>query len=288
MEQLSLAEIHEATLEMMDYIHRLCEENHIVYYLAYGTLIGAVRHTGFIPWDDDFDIQMPREDFERFREVFRRKQHPYYKLCERKNTENYFYGIPRFSDTRFTYVSEHPGYKPFDTGLFIDIYPLDNFGNTPGEAKRLKKKADRKNLMYEVYINEADGKGKSSPLLRKVCHLLLRAWHGRRYPERIDGEILRLIRRNTSPEDAQIGDVCWDPFYLVTYPRAWYTGRILHGFSGRQYWIPKEYDTILKADYGDYMQLPPEEKRIPHHEYTLMRKETGSDSERIGKRQAWL
>ncbi len=272
MEQLSLQEIHEATLEMMDYIHQLCEENRIVYYLAFGTLIGAVRHSGFIPWDDDFDIQMPREDFERFREIVLRKQHPYFRLCDRKNTKNYFYGISRFSDSRFTYFSEHPGYKPFDTGLFIDIYPLDNFGNTHEQAKRIKKKVDRKNLLYEVYINEADGNGKASPLLRKICHRLLRIRYGSRYPERIDDEICRLIRRHTSPEDSQIGDVCWDPFYVMAYPKTWYAERILHDFSGRRYWIPAEYDRILKADYRDYMQLPPAGQRVPHHEYTLTRK----------------
>ena len=272
MKQLSLQEIHIATLEMMDYIHQICEENHITYYLAYGTLIGAVRHGGFIPWDDDFDIQMPREDFERFRGIFRQKQHPYYRLCDRKNTKDYPYGIPRFSDSRFSYRSERPGFKPFDTGLFIDIYPLDNFGNTYGEARQIKKKVDRKNLLYEVYLNETDEKGKASPLVRKLCHKLLRIRYGSRYSERIDDEVRRLIRRNTSPDDSQIGDVSWDTFYLMPYPREWFAEKVLHGFDGRQYWIPAEYDKILRADYGDYMELPPEEKRIPQHEYTLVRK----------------
>ena len=270
MEQLSLQEIHKATLEMMDYIHWLCEENHIVYYLAYGTLIGAVRHNGFIPWDDDFDIQMTREDYGRFRDAFRKENHAWYRICDRKETENYFYGIPRFSDSRFHYSTTHPGLKPFDSGLFIDIYILDDFGNTPEDAERIKKKIIRKNMIYEVYLNKEDGQGKANPLVRKICHALLRARYGRRYSQRIDEEVYRTIRKLTSPADRQTGEVCWD-VQITPYRKEWLAERVLHDFDGRQYWIPREYDTILKTEYGDYMQLPPPEKRLPQHEYTITR-----------------
>ena len=102
MQDLTLEEIHREILNMMDYIHKLCEENGITYYVGFGSLIGAIRHNGFIPWDDDFDIMMPRADVEKFKEIFLKTGHPYYRLCDRKNTKNYYYGIPRFSgaDTR--------------------------------------------------------------------------------------------------------------------------------------------------------------------------------------------
>lgn len=265
MEQLSQQEIQTATLEMMDYIHQICEENNIVYYLSYGTLIGAIRHNGFIPWDDDFDIQMTRKEYERFRLAFMEKNHAYYRICDRKNTENYFYGIPRFSDSRYHYTTTHPGIKPFDTGLFIDIYILDDFGNTKEEAERIKKKVIRKNMMYDVYMNKEDGQGKAAPFIRKICHYLLRAWHGSGYPNRIDDEIRNFILKRTSPTDRQTGEVCWDP-QIVPYRKEWFAERVLHEFNGRQYWIPKEYDTLLRFEYGDYMQLPPPDRRVAQHE----------------------
>ena len=274
MKELTLQEIHEATLEMMDYIHALCEEHGIVYYVGFGSLIGTVRHNGFIPWDDDFDIQMPRKEFERFREVFEKTDHPaYYRLCERKNTKNYYYGIPRFSDTRYRYVTTNPAEEAFDNGLFIDIYPLDNFGSTRAEAERVKKKVDRLNVMYTYYINRRNPRGGIMNVIQGVSHALLRIRFGNRLPERIDDMVLKTIRKYTSDEDTQIGEVCWD-YITSPYPKEWFRERILHDFEGRQYWIPGDYDPLLRFDYGDYMQLPPEEERTgTRHGYKLMKAE---------------
>ena len=270
MEQLSLPEIHRATLDLMDYIHRVCEENGIVYYLAYGTLIGTIRHGGFIPWDDDFDIQMPRKDYERFRRVMEEAGHPYYRLCDRKNTANYIYGIPRFSDSRYRYITTQPKVKPFDTGLFIDIYPLDNFGSTPEEARRIKKKIIRMNNMYEVYVNPGSVKGGIMSLVRGACHYLLRARYGSGLAARIDDMVMDKIRRMTSDGDRQIGEVCWD-VQFTPYQREWFTERVLHDFEDRQYWIPARYEEILGFEYGDYMQLPPEENRKRQHDCMIVK-----------------
>ena len=272
MRELSLEEIHQVTLEMMDEIHRICEAHQITYFLAFGTLIGAIRHSGFIPWDDDFDILMPRKEYERFREVFRQAGHPFYRLCERKNTPNYIYGIPRFSDTRYTYVTTSRYMEQFDNGIFIDIYPLDNYGNTYDDAKRIKKKVVRLNMMYDMYINAVNQQGGIRSFVQHICHRLLRIRYRDRLPERMDDMVYDIVRKNTTDMDSQVGDVVWDA-YISPYPRAWFEERILHDFDGRQYWIPKAYDAFLRQDYGDYMQLPPEAERHPQHEYKIYRKD---------------
>ena len=269
MRELTLQEIHRETLEMMDFIHRTCEENGIRYNLAYGTLIGAIRHNGFIPWDDDFDIQMTRENAEKFRQVMQGINHPYYRLCDRRNTENYYYGIPRFSDSRFRYVTTKKGIRQFDNGLFIDIYPLDNFGNTYEEAKRLKRKIVRVNTLYDIWVNGDNARGGAVALAQGIIHAAVRMIYGNRYSERIDDKVLGIIRRNTSDSDRQIGEVCWDP-QIVPYRREWFGELEKHAFEDREYWIPKAYDALLREEYGDYMQLPPEEKRTAQHDYRIL------------------
>lgn len=269
MRELTLPEIHRVTLELMDEIHRICEENQIRYFIAYGTLIGAIRHNGFIPWDDDFDIQMTRPDYEKFYQIVRQRKHPYYQLCDRRSTPNYYYGIPRFSDTRYQYISTRKYEEGFDNGIFIDIYPMDNFGNTYEEAKRVKKKVDRLSVLYTWYTNSRNEKGGLMSLAQGLGHRLLRLVYGNKLSDRIDDWVMDTIRKNTSDDDKQVGEVCWD--YLVTpYQREWFKERELHAFEDRQYWIPKEYDLLLRTEYGDYMQLPPEEKRHPHHDYVIV------------------
>ena len=99
MRKLNLQEIHEVTLDVMDRIHRICEENDIRYTLMFGTLIGALRHQGFIPWDDDFDICMLREDYNRFCEITGWEKGRY-RLANRLLTKDYYYGISRYYDAR--------------------------------------------------------------------------------------------------------------------------------------------------------------------------------------------
>ena len=270
MRELTLTEIHSGILEMMDYLHRFCNDHGIRYYVGFGSLIGAIRHNGFIPWDDDFDIQMPRKDYMLFREAFAKENHPYYRLCERKNTKNYYYGIPRFGDMRYRYIPTKKGEEDFDNGLFIDIYPLDNFCNTVEEAERLKKRVDRLNIMYTHYVNRRNPRGGIMNVVQAITHTLLRAWYGNRLPEKIDDMVLRKINRYTSDGDKYIGEVCWD-YTTSAYPKEWFAERELHDFEGRQYWIPKGYDPLLRMDYGDYMQPPPEDQRtFTRHGYHIM------------------
>ena len=134
--ELSLAEIQNKSLEVLIKFDELCAQNDFKYWLTYGTLIGAIRHDGFIPWDDDIDVMMPRDDFNRFIKFAIEHEEDLYpfKIHNRANTKNYWYGIPRFSNMKYKYIVEDNYEKPFDIGVFIDIYPLDNYGNTKKEA----------------------------------------------------------------------------------------------------------------------------------------------------------
>ena len=270
MQALSIEEIRSATLQMMDHIHHICIENDIQYFLHYGTLIGAIRHNGFIPWDDDFDIAMKRKDYEKFCKVVEREHHPHYKLCNRANTENYYYGIARYADTRFKYESDLK-LKQADIGIFIDIYPLDNFGNTPEEAKSIKAKIAPYNTKYSIYVNGKSLQGPIRTLLRFPIHCYYKVKYGKNFNSKIDNLIYKKICSLTNDSDSQMGVIVWDAS-CWPFKKTMLEETILHDFEGHQYLIPAEYDAILTMIYGDYMKPPSVENQKPTHYYKIYKK----------------
>ncbi len=272
MKQLSVAEIREKTLDMMDHIHAICVANGIQYFLYYGTLIGAVRHNGFIPWDDDFDIAMKREDYIKFCHIVAKEKHPYFRLCNRANTENYYYGIARYSDTRYRYISDIKELKQAEMGIFIDIYPLDYCGNSPEEAERIMKPCIKLNADYIIYMNRRSVQGGIRTLLRTPVHYLYRLKYGKGFSGKIDRMIYQGVKAKTSDQDKLIGVLVWESTCWA-FDKKLFEHAVLHRFEDREYLIPEGYDEILRMVYGDYMQLPPEEQRVPTHNYHIVETE---------------
>lgn len=268
--ELSLNEIHEKICNLMSIFHEFCEKHHLTYYISYGTLIGAIRHKGFIPWDDDFDVQMPREDFNMFLKLFQDEyaNSTIYKLCTRANTKNYYYGIPRLCDQRYKYVCTDKSVQPFDLGIFIDIYPLDNFCNSCDEALKLVKQVSRANNEFAIYINKSSSSNKLKTPIKILCHYFLRIKYGQNYPQKIDNMIYEKIKKHTNEKNKYIGLVCWTN-KAVTYERQWFEKRVLVDFEKHKFWAPEKYDEVLRITYGDYMILPPEEKRVMTHDYKI-------------------
>ncbi len=130
--ELSTREIQDVSLEILKQVADICEELNLRYYLMYGTLIGAIRHHGFIPWDDDVDIMMPRPDYERLLEFFEKNKIGDLTVFSHENNDRYPYMIARISDDR--YVIECENEESIGMGVFIDIYPFDGLGNSREEA----------------------------------------------------------------------------------------------------------------------------------------------------------
>ena len=142
-EPLTMHETQRIALEILHTIAQICEERGLRYYLVYGTLIGAVRHQGFIPWDDDVDIMMPRPDHDLLMEYLDEHigEYPHLEVFNRETCPDYPYMITRISDNRYDLRMENE--KPFGMGVFIDIYPYDGLGNTRKEAVRFGMRGDR-------------------------------------------------------------------------------------------------------------------------------------------------
>lgn len=271
--ELSLPEIQQESLKVLIKFDSLCKEHNWSYFITFGTLLGAVRHKGFIPWDDDVDVQMPRKDFDEFSAWCRENaaQLKPFKLCSRETVENYPYGISRFANMNFKYVTTSKVYSQFDIGAFLDIYPFDNYGNDQESALKLYKKIARINRIFSIYMTgKCASGGIVKSIFKKMIHCLLRLTKPKDYPEKVNKEIVELVHKYTSESDVFIGCYTW--YESCQFRKEWFAEKIELIFEGYKFPAPKEYDAFLSCYYGNYMELPPEEKRVPYHEYKIYRR----------------
>lgn len=270
--ELNLDEIHSATLQNLATIINICDQLQINYYLAFGSLIGAVRNDGFIPWDDDCDIIMLRPEYDKFIKYCLENETaiaPYRLLC-RKNTKNYPYNIARFNDMRFR--AEYHNKKIYDSGLFVDIYPFDQVGTL--NKKQLKKlQNEKKYLQWMISLSTDDHYEKSKHHLwyRSIIKYFLYSYSKFRGQDYFMDKMELLKDKYGDENGINVTELIWDS-QTVICKKEWFDGFLFHRFENLEVKIPLGYDPFLRAYYGDYLKLPPIEDRHPTHEYKLFRR----------------
>ena len=258
MEKLTDKEVKQIELDILNYVHNFCEENGLKYIMNYGTLIGAVRHKGFIPWDDDIDISMPRDDYEKFIVSF--PQNGRYKILDHRTSKDYFNNFVKVIDTNTTIVDNRND-KTYDSGLFIDIFPMDRFDDMKVVYKTYNLESF-KLLSFSKHCNIVYGDSVIKDIIRSVCWFLLKPVSPTFFAKKID----KASAKYTNDNGKYIGLLAskfkekevleFDPFEnIIDMP---FEGIVLKG--------PKEYDKLLRQYYGDYMQLPPDDKQVNPHE----------------------
>jgi lipopolysaccharide cholinephosphotransferase len=268
---LSLEEIQQEILNLLIRFDEICSNNGFRYYLAYGTLLGAVRHKGFIPWDDDADVWMHREDVAKFIAYCEKNMgNSPYGIVSRSNTENYEYGILRFTNYDYIYESDIKDKKKEKMGIFIDIYFLDNYGDDVSVGEKIESYARKLNDDYTVYVNPISYTSKYRTIFKKMYSKYLHIKYGNNWGQKIDAMIERYIQENTSPNDRFIGVPSWESYGMMQFERELFSNTMRLEFEGHMLNCPVEYDKILCEIYGNYMELPPESKRIPHHKYSIV------------------
>ncbi len=247
---LSLKELQHIELEVLQEFHVLCEENKLTYYLTAGTLLGAVRHNGFIPWDDDVDVLMPRTDYERFLQIFEQKNKAsYIKLATPSNTNNYYTPMAKMYDTRFQMEEPHLR-SSCPLGPWIDIFPLDNMGNDYKTALHLYKKVGIWRRLRALRFLPTKRHG-ILRLIRNCITFVLDFIPSSYFLNKIN----QVSRRYEDRQYTQYVGVMSLPGYGLKeiMEKNIYADRELHIFENKQFYIPIGWHEILTRFYGDYM-----------------------------------
>ena len=266
MKELDLKELMDVELETMKQIHKICIEQGFKYSLSGGTLLGAIRHKGFIPWDDDIDIFMPRADYDKFIDYCKNNSTPFNLLCTQTN-ENYKYLFAKATAKNTILFEEFCDRKGVDMGVYIDIFPIDDLGESYDEAIKLFKKTRfRRELLvaknWKSFTRSKTHSLKYEPI-RFAFYLLSRFISAKAIIKSLTKDIYAK-REMTSQFSGTIFTTYREKEIM---PKQVFEEYILVPFEDAEFMATKEWDTYLTKIYGNYMQLPPEEKRVTHHTF---------------------
>lgn len=257
----SLERLHAIMLATLKAVDGVCRRRNLRYFLMDGTLLGAVRHGGFIPWDDDVDIAMPREDFEVFKAVAQAELGPDYFVQTMETDPAYrLYYIPlKVRDNHSTLVEQYG--QNYHQGVYVDVFPLDAL--TENEARERKQK--RTIYLFNVVKGPFRRDGFPSPkfFLRALLQLM-----GRLIPTAL---ILRYIEKAKSANQRGVRSGRWT-YGFETPWRKVFDGEDLFPltegeFAGERFFLPRRPDKVLETLFGDYMTLPPESERHTHAKF---------------------
>lgn len=258
-----LNKLHKVQIEILEEIIRVCDKFSIKWFAAYGTLIGAIRHSGYIPWDDDIDIGMPREDYDKFLRVAPVELNNGFTLSHYtvdKMVPHYFAKV-RKDNTLF--VEESSKKIKMHHGIFVDIFPYDK---VLGEGKKAKKHVSRIFYLNKLFINKSttipsDRSNKLSYLVKKSLKIGLRVltcgFSKKYYYEKLDKLAQKYKDADT---DYLVSSGC--DKVIIKYSDIFPT--VKKKFENIEVKVPRNYEKILNEYFNNYMELPPQEERINH------------------------
>lgn len=244
----------------------ICDKHDIPYVIMGGTLLGAVRHQGFIPWDDDLDLGMKRSDYQRFLEVAQEELEPPYSLHHYQTDENYIYPYIRIQDSRYALRREHTRNQTVQQ-LWVDIFPLDGVPENPLKRwyweKTLYVLRGLRNLScFDELVNV----NKSYTGLKKHIVALGMKTNVQKYlnTTAILKRIDKFLMSWNLEDNPSIGNPMGGHWFKEVYPKDYYAETVELPFEDCYLKAPKDYEKILVQMYGDYQQLPPESDRNWH------------------------
>ena len=262
--RLSEEEIKEVELGVMDYIHNLCQKENINYSLAYGTLLGAVRHKGYIPWDDDVDISLKRDEYDKLYQAVLRDNDPIYKVASWENDARYPYSFYRVYDARTVYENNYIE-NDIDLGICVDVFPFDYYADVNKEMVKLD--TYRRLSVYTLYGIHSKNAGLKN-IIRYLLVLVFRLTRVKTWNKKMN-----LLSMQANDSDSI--DYLMENKRTSTKFEKTLLDKVMDSpFEDRTYKIPEASHQILSAIYGDdFMEIPPIEKRVKHDDFVAYIKE---------------
>lgn len=244
-------------LKMMKDFHQVCNDNNLVYYMLGGTCLGAVRHKGFIPWDDDMDVGMPRCAYNEFIKNAQKILPPYLEIRFYKNTANSPFHFAKLVNKNTTLIEKM--YTNYVEGVYIDVFPLDYIDpKSYWELKRFKWVKHLHSLVMR-HVSTDNRLTVREKILAPIAKII---------PLKILHFVLELLMTMNTNENSS---------YYCNFLGAWemretilqsvFGNPVLYRFEDAEFYGPEKYDEYLKSLYGDYMQPPPEKDRVCRHDY---------------------
>ena len=258
-----LDELKSKLLDILEWFHNFCKEHGLRYYALGGTMLGAARHNGFIPWDDDVDVGMLRKDYEKLAELLDGAEGKYRLETPHTKAKDYYYAFSKLYDTETTLI-ENSKYK-IKRGIYLDIFPLDGIGNSEEEYRENYKRIDKLNNL----------------LMLKVAGFR----KGRSFYKNLGVALFRLVPLSPKKLLYKLDKACAE----IDYDEAAYCGNLVGAWGVREI-VPKDVmgkptiypfehleicgvekpDEYLTSLYGNWRQLPPKEKQVSHHDFIAL------------------
>lgn len=267
MREIYIEELKTLQMDIMSAVHRFCEVNHLRYSLACGSMLGAARHKGYIPWDDDIDIYLLREDYDKMIELFPELWEDRYKFCTLERDPKWGLPFGKVCDTK-TIVKENINHL-YELGVNIDIFPIDK---VPDDELKWKRFDKFRRKFYEIYS------------MRVAESRILKFHNGKNFFRNIIATIIKIVsvcfsvhflakcfqkiaKHYDKTDSNRVFECAQGIFQKHPFPKSLFDNRILMPFEDREYMCFADYDSYLSYGFGDWRQLPPKEKQVTHHDF---------------------
>lgn len=263
-----IAPLQDKMLDILKHFISTCEQSGLRYSACGGTCIGALRHQGFIPWDDDLDVFMPRPDYEKLWQIYDNSKEPKFKLCRTTSEKNYHHRVMQMVDVDTTFINRRSQNEDIEHGVYIDIIPLDACPSSP-----LKRASQIINsVLFSVYNIQNLPEFNGGRIMRTAVGLLLKLVKDPKKRVRVWQKAEKKMLKCDWNSGVKIVELTTNFKALIhPYPQEWFSDwKRKEHFEDIEIVVANGAESYLTQFFGDYMQLPPVEDRHPRHNTVLI------------------